>query len=478
MCIQKFMFFDMKYALFFSLLLVSLSVSEAYAAPVEYIVRPLYSLFRWMRASPKASQNDGNFLQFENGYVVETVVEGNKLGIVPYVIRISPEGELIASDTINSNIVRMTPPLSPYSRARLVAGSFQGHLGHVDGKPSDARFNHPKGVAVDDRGNVYVADTLNMAIRKIGEAGVTTIAGGKSNAAGYSDGPSEDAKFSSDFDVVYVGSTCSLLVIDRGNAALREIALRPEDCSSQYSSVSSSDIIIVAGALLVGYVSCFLHQGFSSSNVSKQRSHYEDEWQEVSKEEKTKYPKDLNNFPVSTQPSFFGYVSNLLGFLTEKVKNIYHSIPFLRPKETFLSPLDNLVMPEDDIKEAASLQKQRSSWPMTESIQSSDANNSYTSKYKASSQKKKSSGLKDPNLPCKHKSRRQDAANVSGSAEASRYVQHSSKSQRHHRSREATFGASEREPKPMEIKSVDYGDPKFDHYNIRSKFTVDNVFQY
>lgn len=58
------------------------------------------------------------------------------------------------------------------SRARLVAGSFQGYTGHADGKASDARFNHPKGVTMDDKGNVYVADTSNLAIRKIGEAGI------------------------------------------------------------------------------------------------------------------------------------------------------------------------------------------------------------------------------------------------------------------------------------------------------------------
>ena len=40
-----------------------------------------------------------------------------------------------------------------------------------DGKPSDARFHYPKGIALDDKGNVYVADTQNMAIRKIGDAG-------------------------------------------------------------------------------------------------------------------------------------------------------------------------------------------------------------------------------------------------------------------------------------------------------------------
>lgn len=78
---------------------------------------------------------------------------------------------------------------------------------------------------------------------------MTTIAGGKSNVAGYRDGPSEDAKFSTDFDVVYVPSTCSLLVVDRGNAALRQISLNQEDCDANYSSIS------VSGGL---HVICFV----------------------------------------------------------------------------------------------------------------------------------------------------------------------------------------------------------------------------
>lgn len=32
-------------------------------------------------------------------------------------------------------------------------------------------MNHPKGLAVDDRGNIYIADTMNMAIRKISDTG-------------------------------------------------------------------------------------------------------------------------------------------------------------------------------------------------------------------------------------------------------------------------------------------------------------------
>lgn len=57
------------------------------------------------------------------------------------------------------------------SRPKLVAGSPEGNSGHVDGRPREARLNHPKGLTVDDKGNIYIADTANMAIRKIGDSG-------------------------------------------------------------------------------------------------------------------------------------------------------------------------------------------------------------------------------------------------------------------------------------------------------------------
>lgn len=61
--------------------------------------------------------------------------------------------------------------ISADSRPRLIAGSAEGYSGHVDGKVREARMNHPKGITVDDRGNIYVADTMNMAIRKISDSG-------------------------------------------------------------------------------------------------------------------------------------------------------------------------------------------------------------------------------------------------------------------------------------------------------------------
>jgi len=57
------------------------------------------------------------------------------------------------------------------SRPKLVAGSPEEFPGHVDGKVREARMNYPKGFTVADRGNIYVADAMNMAIRKISGTG-------------------------------------------------------------------------------------------------------------------------------------------------------------------------------------------------------------------------------------------------------------------------------------------------------------------
>jgi sugar lactone lactonase YvrE len=63
-----------------------------------------------------------------------------------------------------------------------------GIAGHVDGVTSKSRFHYPSGITMDETtGTLYISDTYNHSIRKIGAKGdVTTIAG--TGNKGYNEG--------------------------------------------------------------------------------------------------------------------------------------------------------------------------------------------------------------------------------------------------------------------------------------------------
>ncbi|XP_023765567.1 uncharacterized protein LOC111914057 [Lactuca sativa] len=246
--------------------------SLASATPPAKIVSGIASniasaLFKWLWSLKPATKigmavSSRSMVKYEGGYTVETVFDGSKLGIEPYSVEVTPSGELLILDSENSNIHKISTPLSTYSRPKVLAGSVEGYFGHIDGKPRESLMNHPKGLTVDDRGNVYVADTMNMAIRKISDSGVVTIAGGNwARGTGHIDGPSENAKFSDDFDVKYVASSCSILVIDRGNQAIREIQLHEDDCSSyQYDGEHHLGIAVLGAAVFFGFMLALLQR--------------------------------------------------------------------------------------------------------------------------------------------------------------------------------------------------------------------------
>jgi len=78
--------------------------------------------------------------------------------------------------TVLALAVTISPTLAqsiyePYAFTTLAGQA--GSTGSSDGIGSTARFNHPKGVAVDSAGNLYVADTENHTIRNGFSAGAT-----------------------------------------------------------------------------------------------------------------------------------------------------------------------------------------------------------------------------------------------------------------------------------------------------------------
>lgn len=138
-------------------------------------------------------------------------------------VAVGPDETIYVADGGNQRIrmVRNQPDASgaPVWTVSTLAGN--GTAGFVDGTGSAARFNNPQGIAVDSSGVVYVADTANNRIRRITTDGsVTTLAG--DGTAGFQDGAGSQARFNAPQGIA-VDNQGSIYVADTGNAAVRAI---------------------------------------------------------------------------------------------------------------------------------------------------------------------------------------------------------------------------------------------------------------
>ncbi|GLU02037.1 hypothetical protein SLE2022_193100 [Rubroshorea leprosula] len=475
--------------------------SSVFATPPAKIVTSVASnvvsaLVKWlwsMKSTTKTSVPSGrSMIKFEGGYTVETVFDGIKLGIEPYSVEVSPNGELFVLDSENSNIYKISMPFSRYSRPKLIAGSTEGYTGHVDGKLREARMNHPKGLSMDDRGNVYIADTLNMAIRKISDTGVTTIAGGKSSrGGGHVDGPSEDSKFSDDFDVVYVGSSCSLLVIDRGNQAIREIQLNEDDCSShQYDDNFHLGMAVLAAAGFFGYMLALLQQRvramFSSHDDSRTAMKEGTKVAPYQGPPKSVRPQLIpsEDEPEKPEEGFFGSVGRVVlntgssvaavfgglfsGF--RKKPHYYHlqhqcQQPDVHSNGWPTQMQESFVIPDEDDPppmETRATTPKKSHLFMTKDLKKKHQNQSYYNRWDVGYQQQQQlqTKMQQQQQPQQQHHHRHYSSNPQT------YYENSCETN------EIVFGAVQEQDGRREavvIKAVDYADPRYNHHNIRPR---------
>ena len=110
----------------------------------------------------------------------------------PAGVAVDATGNVYVADVVN-NAIRMITPAGVVTTLAGVAG---GNPGTADGTGSAAQFHYPSGVAVDNHGNVYVADTNNATIRTVTTpAGVVTTLAGSAAGSGYVDGTGSAARF-------------------------------------------------------------------------------------------------------------------------------------------------------------------------------------------------------------------------------------------------------------------------------------------
>jgi sugar lactone lactonase YvrE len=125
----------------------------------------------------------------------------------PFGICLDQEGNVYLADAYNHCIRK----ISTDGEVSVYAGA--GTPGYLDGPAEEAKFNQPLNICLDTEGSMYVSDFLNQRIRKISyDMEVTTVAG--SGFAGWQNGPAEEARFNyprgiclDDLGNIYIGDS-------------------------------------------------------------------------------------------------------------------------------------------------------------------------------------------------------------------------------------------------------------------------------
>ena len=144
----------------------------------------------------------------------------NALFSSPSSIAFDQAGTLYVADTSNCTIRKLAPVGNDWVVTTLVG--VPGSVGNEDGTNTVARFKGPRAIAVDELGNLYVAESSHT-IRKIAPIGgdwVVSTIGGMPDQAGNADGTGSDARFH-DIDGITVDLSGNVYVTDYMNGAIR-----------------------------------------------------------------------------------------------------------------------------------------------------------------------------------------------------------------------------------------------------------------
>jgi sugar lactone lactonase YvrE len=137
----------------------------------------------------------------------------------PCAVAVDREGQLFIADSMNHRVRKV----SKDGIISTIAGTgVAGHSG--DGGPAtEAKLNGPYGVAVDNKGNIYVADQRNNRVRKIGPDGIIiTLAGTDRRGFAGDDGPANKASLAGP-DAMLVDDLGNVIIADTGNHRVRRV---------------------------------------------------------------------------------------------------------------------------------------------------------------------------------------------------------------------------------------------------------------
>lgn len=137
----------------------------------------------------------------------------------PRGLAVDGQGDYFVADTGNNRVREVQPGGNLFGVAGNGNASYFG-----DGTAATrASINQPEGVAVDARGNIYIADTLDNVIREVtADGAINTIAGFGTPGFGGDGGPAIQAKLNGPRGVA-VDTQGNVYVADSGNGRVRKI---------------------------------------------------------------------------------------------------------------------------------------------------------------------------------------------------------------------------------------------------------------
>ena len=137
----------------------------------------------------------------------------------PLGVAVDEAGNLYIADTYNHRIRKV----STDGTISTIAGTGESGFGGDGGAGTGAMLSYPTGIAVAGDGTLYIADTRNHRVRRLAADGtISTVAG--TGAAGFTGdgGPAALARLNSPRDVA-VSPEGALYIVDRENRRIRMV---------------------------------------------------------------------------------------------------------------------------------------------------------------------------------------------------------------------------------------------------------------
>lgn len=166
------------------------------------------------------------FLSDPNNNRVLKVTPDGKISVVlsavePRGIAIDEQGDIFVAETFANQVVK----LDPSGAQSLVAGTGRAGFRGDNGPALSADLSAPEGLAVDHSGALYIADAGNDVVRKITPDGkITTIAGDGNSGSRGDGGPATKAEFLLP-TAVAVDARGNLYIADSANNQIRKVDL-------------------------------------------------------------------------------------------------------------------------------------------------------------------------------------------------------------------------------------------------------------